>query len=98
MSVVVDIYAITVIGITISLAGIPRINAIKITPSNPNRRAKGSKKSAQRESRELSPIKTFAISQMIRPAGIAAMTALPNTNIVLSKIERISTFPNCGLL
>ena len=98
MSIVVDIYAITVIGITISLAGMPRINAIKITPSNPKRRAKGSRNRAHNASNELSPIKLFAISQMIRPAGIAATTALPSTNIVLSKTERISTLPICGIL
>lgn len=34
------VYAIIIIGITISFAGNPSINAIKITPSSPIRRAK----------------------------------------------------------
>ena len=37
-------YAIIIIGITISLAGNPSMNAINITPSKPNSFAKGSKK------------------------------------------------------
>ena len=34
-------------GNTISLAGMPRINAMRITPSRPKRREKGSKSRAQ---------------------------------------------------
>ena len=43
----VDIYAINIIGITISLAGNPNIKANKITPSNPISLANGSRKFAQ---------------------------------------------------
>ena len=36
----------------------------------------------------------FAKIQIIRPAGAATEIALPNTNKVLSKIDRTKTFPN----
>ena len=45
--VVSTMYAIMMIGMTISLAGNPRIKAIRITPSNPISCANGSKKAAQ---------------------------------------------------
>jgi len=38
----------------------------------------------------------FAISHMISPAGAAAHTARPNTNMVLSITERTITLPTCG--
>ena len=41
------VYAIIIIGITISFAGNPRINAISITPSSPIKRAKGSRNDSQ---------------------------------------------------
>ena len=59
-----DIYAIMIIGKTISLAGIPKINAKSTTPSKPKRRANGSKKSAQICKRVLSPMCRLANSQM----------------------------------
>ena len=40
----------------------------------------------------------FAMSQITIPAGAATLTALPNTNNVLSNIERTKTFPICGFL
>lgn len=40
----------------------------------------------------------FANSQITRPAGAAIQMALPKTNNVLSKIERIIIFPNWGFL
>ena len=43
----VERYAIKMMGTTISLAGSPRIKAMRMTPSMPNRRAKGSKKEVQ---------------------------------------------------
>lgn len=93
----VDIYAIIIIGITISFAGKPKMKAIKITPSSPKRWAKGSKNVAQWRKSEISFIKTFAISQITSPAGAATATERPSTNKVLSKTERIITFANCGL-
>ena len=38
----------------------------------------------------------FARSHIISPHGAAAVQALPRTKIVLSKIERTKTLPNCG--
>ena len=87
------IYAITAIGITISFAGIPRINAIKIIPSSPKSRAKGSKKFEHRASRVEPLNDRFAISQIRRPAGIAAITARPSTKTVRSRSERINILP-----
>ena len=43
----VDMYAIKIIGTTISLAGNPKINAISITPSSPSMHAKGSSAEVQ---------------------------------------------------
>ncbi len=45
-----------------------------------------------------SPICIFAINHIIRPAGAATDIALPNTNSVLSNIERIIIIPNFGFL
>ena len=96
-SVPCDRYAMIIIGITISFAGNPKINAIKITPSSPKIRANGSKNDEQILSRLAPSTVMFAISQIISPAGAATAAALPKTNKVLSKIERIITFVNCGL-
>lgn len=86
-----DIYAIIIIGMTISFAGKPRIKAIKITPSRPSSEAKGSRKLEQMKS-NVSPLTvTLAINQITRPAGAATVMALPSTKRVLSKIERIIT-------
>ncbi len=90
-------YAIMMIGTTISLAGKPKIKAIRMTPSRPRSFANGSKKFAQWFRRLMSPIITFAMIQIRRPAGMAMITALPSTNRVRSKIERTITFPICGL-
>lgn len=87
------IYAIIMIGITISLAGNPKINAIKITPSSPMSWANGSRKPEQWASSDASPMWIFAISQISNPAGAATATALPSTNKVRSKMERRMTFP-----
>ena len=62
-------------GMTISLAGKPKIKAIRIMPSSPMIRAKGSRNSAQKW-RRLSPLTgIFAISQMTTPAGAATAAA-----------------------
>lgn len=92
-----DIYPMTIIGMTISLAGNPKIKAINITPSKPNKDAKGFKKSAHIFKILTFPIWIFAIHQIIRPAGAATKMALPKTNKVLSKMERTITFPIWGL-
>ena len=86
-------YDIIAIGSTISLAGKPRMKAIRITPSRPMSLANGSRKLVQCASTEQSPTVMFAISQMMMPAGAATEIALPKTNNVLSNIERMITFP-----
>lgn len=91
-------YPIIIIGITISFAGSPKINASRITPSSPKRVANGSKKAEICASRLKSPILTFANSQIIIPAGTATVTARPSTNAVRSKSERTSIFKICGFL
>lgn len=89
-------YAIIIIGMTISFAGKPRMNAIKITPSSPISFANGSRKSAQVFSRLVSPHLILATSQISNPAGAATAAALPSTNRVRSKIDRTITFPISG--
>lgn len=93
----VAIYAIIMIGTTISFAGKPKIKAMSITPSNPISWANGSKNPLQCASMVTPPIDTFAISHIINPAGAAITMALPNTNNVRSKMERTITFPTCGV-
>lgn len=93
----VDKYAITITGIIISLAGKPKIKAMRITPSKPIHLAKGSNNPAQHDSTLTSPIIIFAASQMISPAGAATAAALASTNNVLSKMERTIILPTCGL-
>lgn len=81
------------IGSTISLAGKPKMKAIKITPSNPNNLAKGSRTPHSDSVSSYHQSMIFAISQIIRPAGIATTTALPKTNSVRSKIDLTMIFP-----
>lgn len=94
----VSIYVIIIIGITISFAGNPKINAIRITPSNPINFANGSKKSEQYLIRDISLNVILLINHIISPAGIAITIALPNTKKVLSKIDLTITFTICGFL
>lgn len=89
-------YAIRIRGITISLAGRPRMKAIRITPSNPMREAKGARKDAQRFRRLMPFIRRFAIAQIRIPAGMAAVIARPRMNRVRSRMERIRILQNCG--
>ena len=84
------------IGKTISFAGNPSKKANKITPSNPIKRPKGSRKEAQYERIVASPIVIFAIIQMTMPAGAATQTARDKTESVRSQRERTSTFLICG--
>ena len=84
------------IGITISLAGSAKINAINMTPSKPITRANGSKNSVHNSNKLVSPIMMLAIAQITIPAGAATAIARPKTNNVLSKTERIITLPICG--
>lgn len=90
----VDKYAISIIGITISFAGKPKINAIKITPSIPNKLANGFKKVVQCVSILTPDIFKLANIHINIPAGSATEIALPSTNSVLSNKERTITFPN----
>lgn len=83
------VYAIMIIGTTISLAGKPKIKAIRIIPSRPISLPKGSKKFAHILRRLVSSYVMFAIHQIIIPAGAATDTARDNTNNVRSNIERI---------
>ena len=80
-------------GITISFAGIPKINAVKIYPSNPIILAKGSRKFEIIFKIDNPFILILAKSQITRPAGIATSIALNSINKHLSKIERTIIFP-----
>ncbi len=93
-----DVYPITVNGITISFAGKAKIKAISIIPSRPISRANGSRKSAQIFNIDTESICTFAIIQIINPAGAATDTARPKTKSVLSKTDRAITLLICGFL
>ena len=84
------------IGMTISLAGKPRMKDNSITPSSPISFANGSIAFEHMISRLASPYFMLAKSEMIIPAGMATATALPSTKRVLSKIERIIIWPMCG--
>lgn len=81
-----DKYAISAIGITISLAGNPRINARSITPSIPTNLPTGSSTSAILQSKVVSATWMFASTHMIKPAGAATTTALSKTNIIFSRM------------
>ncbi len=91
-----DIYAIKIIGITISFAGKPRIKASRIIPSSPMILPTGSKKSASIMRIDVSFIEQLASTQIRSPAGAAVIQALPRTKMVLSNIDRTITFPICG--
>ena len=91
------VYVIIIIGITISFAGIPKINDKSITPSRPINLPMGSKNCADNVSKDISFISVLARHQIIIPAGIAEVTALAKTNIVRSKIECIITSAILGL-
>ena len=71
-------------GITISLAGNPRINAKSITPSRPINLPAGSRKSARYARSEEPPVLIFARHQIRRPAGAATTTALNRTKTIFS--------------
>lgn len=71
------IYAISIIGKTISFAGRPSINAVNIYPSKPSRLAKGFKKFAIYVRIVVFPIYIFAKPQITIPTGAATATALP---------------------
>ena len=84
------------IGTTISLAGNPRINAMRMIPSSPMSRPAGSRTLAQAVRSEPPPTGTLAMSQITSPAGAATATARARTNSVRSQMERTMTFPTCG--
>ena len=70
-------------GRTISLAGIPRKKAIRITPSNPKYLAGVSNIVLIICKIELPFIEKLVIRYKIKPAGAAIKIALPKTKIVL---------------
>jgi hypothetical protein len=92
------VYAIIMIGTTISLAGMPSIKANIITPSSPRILPKGSKNSVHRDSILLSPVFVLASSHITSPAGADIITALPRITSVLLQKDRISVFPICTFL
>ena len=93
----VERYAMMMMGTTISLAGKPRINASRITPSRPKKRAAGSKNAALRVRSVWPSSVRFAMTHISMPAGAATIAARPRTNSVRSKMERTITLPICGL-
>ena len=86
-----DEYAISIMGITVSFAAIPKINAISITPSSPKRVPKGFKKSVHILSNGEPQTLILAKHHIIIPQGIDARIARKSTKIVLSKNERTRT-------
>ena len=80
-------------GITISFAGSPSMNAMSIYPSRPMSLLKGFKNNAECDNKLKSPIVIFAIIHIINPAGAATIIALAKTNKVLSNIECTITLP-----
>ena len=90
-------YAATIIGRTISFAGNPKINAVRITPSSPKNLANGSRKPVICESSEKFPTEIFESSQMTSPAGAATAAALDKTKRVLSKTDLTTVRPTCGI-
>ena len=93
----VEVYAIMIIGKTISFAGSPSINAIRITPSKPKSLPAGSRKPVQILSSDVPSMLTIASSNITSPAGAANAAERPKTNRVMSKIERTITLQNCGI-
>ena len=91
-------YPIKIIGKTISFAGIPRINPVKIYPSIPINLAKGFKKLAIISKIDELSMQILENSQITMPAGAAIERALPKTNNVLSNKERTKILPICGVL
>ena len=78
---------------TISFAGIPSRNAIRVTPESPMHAPSGSKRVAM-PYRSVCPFTMiFWQSQITAPAGMATVTALASTKIVLSSILRTITSP-----
>ena len=70
---------------------------MRMTPSSPNSRAKGSRNPVHQLSRDCSPACTLAINQITAPAGAATAAARPSTKRVRSSTERTSTWPTRGL-
>lgn len=91
-------YPIKIIGSTISFAGIPKINPVKIYPSRPINLANGFKAFAIKSNIDIPPTLILENSHITIPAGAAIEIALPSTNKVLSNKERINILPICGVL
>lgn len=93
-----DIYAISAIGITISLAGNPRTNAISNTPSIPRKCPTPS--NAEHIELRTVPSEVFMLakSQMTSPAGAATATARRSTNSTFSFILTSTVLSILGFL
>lgn len=87
-------YIIIISGITISLAGNPIMNAVKIVPSSPINLPRGSSVEDICAKTDKSFISMFEANQIINPAGAAAVIARPRTKRVLSKMDLTMIFPN----
>lgn len=88
-----------IIGITISFAGNPKINASKITPSSPISEPRGWRKFEIITHRDSPFIIMFDINHITIPAGAATHIALKSTKMVLSSKERtiVYKFEVCGM-
>ncbi|MNC40471.1 hypothetical protein D3C75_891830 [compost metagenome] len=83
-------------GITTSLAGSPRMNAIMIKPSSPSRWPKGSKNDAIWSSTLLPPTNTLPRIHVTTPAGAATTSARVSTFKDLSLELSRMVFQICG--
>ena len=84
-----DKYIIITIGRTISLAGNPRINPVRMAPSIPRNCPAGSRKTTI-SCKQLSPLYcTFARIHSTIPAGAENTTARRRTNHIFSRTELI---------
>lgn len=81
----------TITGRMVSFAGKPRRNAARMIPSRPIIRPRGSKNPEISLSSDSPSIEILASSHSIMPVGAATHTALPRTNNVRSKTERMIT-------
>ena len=92
------IYIIMAMGITISFAGNPRINASSMTPPRPNVFANGSKNKDICFITDKPFMLIFESIHISSPIGADMITARANIWSVLSNMERIITLPILGFL
>jgi len=89
MSVIIPVprYAITIVGTTISLAGMAMMYVSMMTPSRPIAWPRGSSHPAITATSVRSPQWMLASSQITAPAGAAVHIARHSTNSVRSMID-----------